>query len=46
MFGREPRIGPAEGTVDHMPEVPLIARLDHLAAPPAHARQRPRVDHP
>ena len=23
MLGREPRVGPAEGTVDHVPEVPL-----------------------
>ena len=46
MLGREPRIGPAEGTVGHVPEVPLGPGLDQLAAPPARAGKRPRVDHP
>lgn len=38
MLGREPLIGPAEGTVDHVPEVPRVADLDLLPAPPARAR--------
>jgi hypothetical protein len=46
MLGGELRVGPAEGTVDPMAEVPLVARLDRLAATPARARQRPGVRHP
>ena len=46
MLGRQPVIGSARRPVDHVPEVPGRARLDHLAAPPAGTRQRRGVGRP